>query len=65
MAKALPNWKARICAKFMTTLNEYLGFFDKVDKRIRDEQVTEMLPKTGISQAHRLRRRQEKSAEEN
>ena len=27
-------------AKFMTVLNEYLGFFDKVDKRIRDEKVT-------------------------
>src|SRR6184192_2855458 len=26
-------------AKFMTTLNEYLGFFDKVDKRLRNERV--------------------------
>ncbi|HVJ04497.1 MAG TPA: DNA topoisomerase (ATP-hydrolyzing) subunit B [Candidatus Saccharimonadales bacterium] len=31
-------------AKFMTSLNEYLGFIDKVDKRIRNERVTEMLP---------------------
>src|SRR6266702_616592 len=31
-------------AKFMTSLNEYLGFLDKVDKRIRNERVTEMLP---------------------
>jgi len=35
--------------KFMTTLNEYLGFFDKVDKRIRDEQVSELMPKLEIS----------------
>ena len=31
--------------KFMTTLNDYLTYFDKVDKRIRDEQITELLPK--------------------
>ncbi len=30
---------------FMTTLNDYLSLFDKVDKRIRDEQITELLPK--------------------
>src|SRR5437762_521707 len=30
--------------KFMTTLNEYIGFFDKVDKRIRDERITSLLP---------------------
>ena len=30
--------------KFMTTLNDYIGFFDKVDKRIRDEKITEVLP---------------------
>jgi len=35
--------------KFMTTLNEYLGFFDKVDKRLRDARVTELLPKLGFS----------------
>jgi DNA gyrase subunit B len=29
----------------MTVLNEYLGFFDKVNKRLRDESVTELLPK--------------------
>ena len=37
-------------AKFMTTLNEYLGFFDKVDKRTRNEQITALLPKIGLSQ---------------
>jgi DNA gyrase subunit B len=35
--------------KFMTTLNEYLGFFDKVDKRIRDERITSLLPKLGFT----------------
>src|ERR1700704_5926223 len=37
-------------AKFMTTLNEYLVYFDKVDKRIRNERITEWLPRLGISQ---------------
>src|SRR5881296_42824 len=36
-------------AKFMTTLNDYLGFFDKVDKRLRDERVTELLPRLDLS----------------
>ena len=30
----------------MGQLNEYLGFFDKVDKRIRNEEVTELLPQS-------------------
>ena len=29
--------------KFMGQLNEYLGFFDKVDKRLRNEEVTNLL----------------------
>ena len=37
-------------AKFMTTLNEYLTFFEKVDKRLRHERITELLPRLGISQ---------------
>ena len=37
-------------AKFMTTLNEYLGFFDKADKRIRNENITQLLPRIGFSQ---------------
>jgi DNA gyrase subunit B len=36
-------------ARFMTVLNEYLGFFDKVNKRLRDERVTELLPKLDFS----------------
>src|SRR5512146_636092 len=35
--------------KFMTTLNEYIGFLDKADKRIRDEQITELLPKLDLA----------------
>src|SRR5213082_360747 len=35
--------------KFITVLNEYLGFFDKLDKRLRDERVTELLPKIDFS----------------
>ncbi|MHB8887521.1 MAG: DNA topoisomerase (ATP-hydrolyzing) subunit B [Acidobacteriaceae bacterium] len=31
--------------KFMGQLNEYLGFFEKVDKRLRNEQVTSLLAK--------------------
>jgi DNA gyrase subunit B len=36
-------------AKFMTTLNEYLGFFEKVDKRLRDEKATDLLPHVGLA----------------
>ena len=36
-------------AKFITTLNEYLGYFDKVDKRLRDERITQLLPKFGLA----------------
>src|SRR6266571_1508288 len=36
-------------AKFITVLKEYLDFFDKVVKRLRDERVTELLPKLDLS----------------
>jgi DNA gyrase subunit B len=36
-------------AKFITVLKEYLDFFDKVTKRMRDERVTELLPKLDLS----------------
>jgi DNA gyrase subunit B len=36
-------------AQFMTRLNEYLGYQDKVDKRIRNQRVTEMLPEFELS----------------
>ncbi|MGE5207619.1 MAG: DNA topoisomerase (ATP-hydrolyzing) subunit B [Chlamydiota bacterium] len=35
--------------KFMTVLNEYLVFFDKADKRLRDDKVTELLPKLDLA----------------
>ncbi len=35
--------------KFMTTLNDFIGFFDKVNKRIRDEKISELLPKADLS----------------
>ncbi|HEY3987704.1 MAG TPA: DNA topoisomerase (ATP-hydrolyzing) subunit B [Acidobacteriaceae bacterium] len=31
--------------RFMSQLNDYLGFFEKVDKRIRNEEVTSLLAK--------------------
>src|ERR1700686_4869439 len=36
-------------ARFITVLNEYLTFFDKVGKRLRDEHVTDLLPKLDLS----------------
>ncbi|MDE3201916.1 MAG: DNA topoisomerase (ATP-hydrolyzing) subunit B [Acidobacteriota bacterium] len=35
--------------RFMGTLNEYLGFAEKVDKRIRNERITEMLARAELS----------------
>ncbi len=35
--------------RFMTVLKEYLNFFDKVNKRVRDESVTELLPRLDFS----------------
>src|SRR5262249_4586681 len=36
-------------AKFITVLNEYLTFYDKVGKRLRAEKVTDLLPKLDLS----------------
>jgi len=36
-------------AKFITVLNEYLTFYDKVNKRLRGEKVTDLLPKLDFS----------------
>ncbi|HST10497.1 MAG TPA: DNA gyrase subunit B, partial [Terriglobales bacterium] len=36
-------------SRFMAQLKEYLGFFDKVDKRLRSEQVTELIPKLDLA----------------
>jgi DNA gyrase subunit B len=35
--------------RFMTVLKEYLNFFDKVNKRLRDESVAELLPRLDFS----------------
>src|SRR5271156_4495879 len=35
--------------KFMSVLKEYLNFFDKLDKRVRDESVTELMPRLDLS----------------
>jgi len=35
--------------KFFTTLKEYLEFYEKVDKRLRDDKVTDLLPQLDIS----------------
>jgi DNA gyrase subunit B len=36
-------------AKFASGLKEYFAFFDKVNKRLRDEKITELLPKLDLS----------------
>ena len=33
----------------MTVLDEYLGFFEKLDKRVRNERVTELIPKLDLA----------------
>ncbi len=35
--------------RFMSTLNEYLGFVEKVDKRIRNEKLTERLARAELT----------------
>ena len=35
--------------RFMSTLNEYLGFAEKVDKRIRNEKLTELLARAELT----------------
>src|SRR5450432_271510 len=36
-------------ARFMAVLDEYLGFFDKLDKRVRNERVTELVPRLDLA----------------
>jgi DNA gyrase subunit B len=36
-------------ARFISTLNEYLGFVEKVDKRIRNERLTELLARADLT----------------
>jgi len=35
--------------KFITILNEYLGFLDKLNQRLREERITELLPKLDLA----------------
>ena len=35
--------------KFITVLNEYLGFLDKLNKRLREESITALLPKLDLA----------------
>src|SRR2546423_944331 len=35
--------------KFITVLNEYLGFLDKLNKRLREEKITELLPRLDLA----------------
>ena len=35
--------------KFMTKLNEYLGFFEKVNKHLREERIAELLPRVDFT----------------
>jgi DNA gyrase subunit B len=35
--------------KFITVLNEYLGFLDRLNKRIREEKIAALLPKLDLS----------------
>ena len=41
--------EAATLARFMSTLNEYLGFVEKVDKRIRNEKLTELLARAELT----------------
>jgi DNA gyrase subunit B len=41
--------EGRDLSRFMTVLDEYLGFFEKVDKRVRNERVTELIPKFDLA----------------
>ncbi len=36
-------------SKFMTTLDEYMRFYDKVGKRMRNEKVADLLPRMDLS----------------
>jgi DNA gyrase subunit B len=36
-------------SKFMTTLDEYMRFYDKVSKRVRNERVGDLLPRMDLS----------------
>ena len=41
--------ESRDLSRFMSVLKEYLGFFDRVNKRVRDETITELVPKLDLA----------------
>ncbi len=41
--------EAAALSKFASGLKEYFAFFDKVNKRLRDEKITELLPRLDLS----------------
>jgi DNA gyrase subunit B len=47
---------------FLGHLDEYLGFFDKVNKRIRNEQVTELLAKAELTKREDFKSEEDGSA---
>jgi len=38
-----------VLSKFMTTLDEYMRFYEKVEKRVRNEKVADLLPRLDLS----------------
>ena len=50
--------------RFMATLNEYLGFAEKVDKRIRNEKLTEMLARAELTHRSDFTSKDDKKAPE-
>jgi len=38
-----------VLSKFMTTLDEYMRFYDKVSKRMRNDKVADLLPRLDLS----------------
>ncbi len=47
--EAAAHIEGAVLARFMATLNEYLGFVEKVDKRIRNEKLTELLARAELT----------------
>ena len=58
MATVRAKLEGAALTKFMGQLNDYLGFFDKVDKRLRNEEVTqafaELFAQEGKDSARRV-----------
>jgi DNA gyrase subunit B len=46
--EAASRIEGAVLIRFMATLNEYLGYVDRVDKRIRNEKLTELLARAEL-----------------